>query len=214
MSKRDNYDYLFKILLVGDTGTGKSSILSRFVDNTFTSNFISTIGVDFKIRTLTLPVSGVSRVVKLQIWDTAGQERFRTITTSYYRGGNGIILVFDLTDLESFNNLEKWLQEINRYCREDTPILVVGNKTDQPRVVPSFNIQNFLDEHSLKGDYLETSAKTGDGVDSIFNRLVEKLVLSQKFDSDKDHQPLLSKNINRVQSVDSSNEPVARSGCC
>mmetsp|Transcript_49208 Transcript_49208/g.71860 ORF Transcript_49208/g.71860 Transcript_49208/m.71860 type:complete len:109 (+) Transcript_49208:102-428(+) len=104
------YDYLFKLLLIGDSGVGKSCLLLRFADDTYTESYISTIGVDFKIRTITQD----SKTVKLQIWDTAGQERFRTITSSYYRGAHGIIVVYDVTDMESFNNVKQWLHEIDR----------------------------------------------------------------------------------------------------
>ena len=97
------YDYLFKLLLIGDSGVGKSSLLLRFSDDTYETNFNSTIGVDFKIKTVDLD----DKVIKLQIWDTAGQERFRTITSSYYRGAHGIIVVYDTTDNETFEHVRR-----------------------------------------------------------------------------------------------------------
>ena len=104
------YDYLFKLLLIGDGGVGKSSLILRFSDDTFTESYISTIGVDFKIRTI--EIRGKS--IKLQIWDTAGEEKFRTVTASYYRGAHGIIVVYDVTDQTSFTNVKQWMKEIDR----------------------------------------------------------------------------------------------------
>merc|ERR1711912_135464 len=104
-----------KLLLIGDSGVGKSCLLLRFAEEQFTESYISTIGVDFKIRTIELE----GKTIKLQIWDTAGQERFRTISSTYYRGAHGIIVVYDVTNAESFNNAPRWISEIEKYAREN-----------------------------------------------------------------------------------------------
>jgi len=158
------YDYLFKLLLIGDSGVGKSCLLLRFADDTYTESYISTIGVDFKIRTIDLD----TKTIKLQIWDTAGQERFRTITSSYYRGAHGIIVVYDTTDLESFNNVKQWLHEIDRYASESVNKLLVGNKADltQKRAVSYDQAKEFAD--SLGIEFIETSAKNATNVESAF----------------------------------------------
>ncbi|CAN6475599.1 unnamed protein product [Victoria cruziana] len=122
----NEYDYLFKLLLIGDSSVGKSCLLLRFADDSYVDSYISTIGVDFKIRTMELD----GKTIKLQIWDTAGQERFRTITSSYYRGAHGIIIVYDVTEKESFNNVKQWLNEIDRYASDTVCKLLVGNKCD------------------------------------------------------------------------------------
>ncbi|KAL1266588.1 hypothetical protein QQF64_002263 [Cirrhinus molitorella] len=165
------YDYLFKLLLIGDSGVGKSCILLRFADDTYTESFISTIGVDFKIRTIELD----GKTIKLQIWDTAGQERFRTITSSYYRGAHGIIVVYDVTDQESYNNVKQWLKEIDRYASENVNKLLVGNKCDltTKKVVDYTTAKEFAD--SLGIPFLETSAKNATNVEQAFMTMAEEI---------------------------------------
>ncbi|XP_020531803.1 ras-related protein RIC1 isoform X2 [Amborella trichopoda] len=138
----NEYDYLFKLLLIGDSAVGKSCLLLRFADDSYVDSYISTIGVDFKIRTVELD----GKTVKLQIWDTAGQERFRTITSSYYRGAHGIIIVYDVTEMESFNNVKQWLNEIDRYASDNVSKLLVGNKCDlvENKVVDTEKAKAFL----------------------------------------------------------------------
>uniref|UniRef100_A0AAX7VFC5 Uncharacterized protein n=2 Tax=Astatotilapia calliptera TaxID=8154 RepID=A0AAX7VFC5_ASTCA len=164
-------DYLFKLLLIGDSGVGKSCLLLRFADDTYTESYISTIGVDFKIRTIDMD----GKTVKLQIWDTAGQERFRTITSSYYRGAHGIIIVYDVTEQESFNNVKQWLDEIDRYACENVSRLLVGNKSDlvSKKVVDAATAQDLAS--SLKIPCLETSAKSSDNVERAFLTMASEI---------------------------------------
>nr|CAD7460659.1 unnamed protein product [Timema tahoe] len=156
------YDHLFKLLIIGDSGVGKSSLLLRFADNTFSGSYITTIGVDFKIRTV--DVDGER--VKLQIWDTAGQERFRTITSTYYRGTHGVIVVYDVTSGDSFANVKRWLHEIEQNCDVVNRILV-GNKNDAPdrKVVLTEDAQRFADQMSIQ--LFETSAKDNINVEEV-----------------------------------------------
>ncbi|CAJ0559903.1 unnamed protein product, partial [Mesorhabditis spiculigera] len=165
------YDYLFKLLLIGDSGVGKSCLLLRFADDTYTESYISTIGVDFKIRTIELD----GKTIKLQIWDTAGQERFRTITSSYYRGAHGIIVVYDITDQESFNNVKQWLQEIDRYACENVNKLLVGNKCDltAKRAVETAAAKEYADQLSIP--FLETSAKSSTNVEQAFLTMASEI---------------------------------------
>uniref|UniRef100_A0ABI8ARW6 small monomeric GTPase n=1 Tax=Felis catus TaxID=9685 RepID=A0ABI8ARW6_FELCA len=164
-------DYLFKLLLIGDSGVGKSCLLLRFADDTYTESYISTIGVDFKIRTIELD----GKTIKLQIWDTAGQERFRTITSSYYRGAHGIIVVYDVTDQESYANVKQWLQEIDRYASENVNKLLVGNKSDltTKKVVDNTTAKEFAD--SLGIPFLETSAKNATNVEQAFMTMAAEI---------------------------------------
>lgn len=165
------YDYLFKLLLIGDSGVGKSCLLLRFADDTYTESYISTIGVDFKIRTIELD----GKTIKLQIWDTAGQERFRTITSSYYRGAHGIIVVYDVTDQESFNNIKQWLQEIDRYASENVNKLLVGNKCDltTKKVVDYTTAKEYADQLGIP--FLETSAKNATNVEQAFMTMAAEI---------------------------------------
>jgi len=165
------YDYLFKLLLIGDSGVGKSCLLLRFADDTYTESYISTIGVDFKIRTIELE----GKTVKLQIWDTAGQERFRTITSSYYRGAHGIIVVYDVTDQDTFNNVKQWLQEIDHYACEGVNKLLVGNKSDleSKKVVDYNTAKEFADQLSIP--FLETSAKSASNVEQAFLTMTKQI---------------------------------------
>jgi len=167
-----NYDYIFKILLVGDSGVGKSCLLLRYTDNSFSETFISTIGVDFKIKTILVD----GKTVKLQIWDTAGQERFKTITSSYYRGSDGIFIVYDITDPVSFNNLRVWLNEIDRYMgKGGYKVLLVGNKADQvsSRAVQTAEAEEYASQ--LGCEFFETSAKENSNVEEIFEALSRSL---------------------------------------
>jgi len=173
-TKTDNntpdYEYLFKILLIGDNAVGKSSLLLRFTENTFTDTLISSIGGDFKERFL--DVDGTR--VKLQLWDTAGQERFRTITSSYYRGSQGVIVMFDLTKEDTFKNVIKWLAELERYAAEDVRRILVGNKSDlSNRQVAAKDALELADRLGL--EYIETSAKDQTNVDQVFMTLAKNI---------------------------------------
>ncbi|XP_072930118.1 ras-related protein Rab-1A [Epargyreus clarus] len=165
------YDYLFKLLLIGDSGVGKSCLLLRFADDTYTESYISTIGVDFKIRTVELD----GKTIKLQIWDTAGQERFRTITSSYYRGAHGIIIVYDCTDQDSFSNVKQWLEEIDRYACDNVNKLLVGNKSDlTTKKAVDYNTANQYAEQ-LGIPFLETSAKNSSNVEQAFMTMAAEI---------------------------------------
>lgn len=166
------YDYLFKLLIIGDSGVGKSSLMNRFSDNVFSESYINTIGVDFKIRTI--EVNG--KMIKLQIWDTAGQERFRTIVSSYYRGAHGIMIVFDITDKDSFNNVRMWTEEIRKYAIDNVKTILIGNKADfeSKRQVEYSEAKEYAD--SMNMTYFETSAKTALNVEKSFFELATLLI--------------------------------------
>ena len=179
--KRD-YDYLFKIVIIGDSNVGKSCLLIRFADDCFTENYITTIGVDFRFRTLRV----AKKNVKLQIWDTAGQERYRTITNAYYRGSDAIILVADCSNKQSFDNIPDWLEEVAKYTDDDIKKILLINKTDLDddlKQVTASDIAKMAKEHDL--EILEVSAKTGKGVDDSFLKVTKSLM--DKRDKDEEN---------------------------
>lgn len=198
-----DYDYLFKLLLIGDSGVGKSCLLLRFADDTYTESYISTIGVDFKIRTIEMD----GKTIKLQIWDTAGQERFRTITSSYYRGAHGIIIVYDVTDQESFDNVKQWLQEIDRHACDEVSKFLVGNKSDltTKRVVTYEMAKEFAD--SVEMEFLETSAKNSTNVEKAF------MVMASQIKQRMANQPLNDLSGSKQPVTDLGGKQVD-SGCC
>eukprot|EP00922_Rhytidocystis_sp_ex-Travisia-forbesii_P019960 GHVS01029452.1.p1 GENE.GHVS01029452.1~~GHVS01029452.1.p1 ORF type:complete len:206 (+),score=30.87 GHVS01029452.1:373-990(+) len=167
-----NYDHLFKILIVGESGVGKSSILLRFTDDEFNEKQLSTIGVDFKVKYMSL--SG--KRLKLAVWDTAGQERFRTLTSSYYRGAQGVILVYDTSNRDTFESLGSWLEEVRKYSTNAEAVkMLVANKIDVDRgEVERREGEKFAFENCML--FIETSAKTKQGIMHAFEELVQKIV--------------------------------------
>ena len=161
---QDPYDYLFKFLVIGAAGTGKSCLLHQFIESQYKEDSSHTIGVEFGSKIV--PVGG--RTVKLQIWDTAGQERFRSVTRSYYRGAAGALLTYDITNRESFNCLTNWLTDARTLASPQIVILMVGNKKDleDEREVTFLEASRFAQENGLM--FLETSAKTGQSVEEAF----------------------------------------------
>merc|ERR1711974_59727 len=203
--KNQAYDYLIKLLLIGDSGVGKSCLLLRFSDDSFTPSFITTIGIDFKIRTIDLE----GKRIKLQIWDTAGQERFRTITTAYYRGAMGILLVFDLTEEKSFANIRNWMKNIEQHASSDVNKMLIGNKCDleDKRLITAEQAKELADEYGIR--YLETSAKSSTNVEKAFIELAADIKKKQ-IDPNPDAVPTESDNI----VIGGSGTPEKKKSCC
>jgi Ras-related protein Rab-1A len=164
-------DYVFKFLLIGESGVGKSSILLRFTDDTYSGRPVSTIGQDFKTKMLDV---GGSKI-EVQVWDTAGQERFRTITSSFFRNAHGILMVYDITDPRSFRRLKNWMSELRRYCPETSKKIIVGNKLDlaASRAVSIDEVKALANENNFQT--LEVSAKTKYNVVKAFEMLAKEV---------------------------------------
>jgi small GTP-binding protein len=171
MSTNRGYDLSIKILTIGDSAVGKTCLLMRFANETFSPTFITTIGIDFKVKYV--DVDG--KRIKLQLWDTAGQERFRSITNSYFRGANGSIVVYDVTNPETFKHIGGWLDDLDRaHIRKDC-VFLIANKIDasNQRLVSRAEGEALAARYKLK--YFECSAKTGDGVDAIFETVARDI---------------------------------------
>lgn len=206
---RADYDYLVKLLLIGDSGVGKSCLLLRFTDDSFTTSFITTIGIDFKIRIFELD----GKRIKLQIWDTAGQERFRTITTAYYRNAMGILLVYDVTDESSFNNIRNWIKNIEQHASDNVNKILVGNKADMDeskRAVSTARGQELADEYGIK--FFETSAKTNINVEQAFFSIAKDIM---KRLSETDFRPAPQTiTINNPNTAEGPASASSKSRCC
>mmetsp|Transcript_35788 Transcript_35788/g.83112 ORF Transcript_35788/g.83112 Transcript_35788/m.83112 type:complete len:210 (+) Transcript_35788:62-691(+) len=166
-----SYAYLFKYIIIGDTGVGKSCLLLQFTDKRFQPVHDLTIGVEFGARMITID----GKQIKLQIWDTAGQESFRSITRSYYRGAAGALLVYDITRRETFNHLTSWLEDARQHSNQNMTIMLIGNKCDleHRRAVSYEEGEQFAKENNLV--FLETSAKTAHNVEEAFVNTAKKI---------------------------------------
>jgi small GTP-binding protein len=171
MSKDDEYDYLFKVVLIGDSGVGKSNLLSRFTRNQFNLESKSTIGVEFATRSIKCD----SKTIKAQIWDTAGQERYRAITSAYYRGAVGALLVYDISKAVTYENVERWLNELRDHADSNIVIMLVGNKSDlrHLRAVPTEQAAALAEKHGLS--FIETSALDSTNVELAFQKILTEI---------------------------------------
>lgn len=201
MSRKNNgniHDYNSKILLIGDSSVGKTSIMMRFVNDKFSSSFITTIGIDFVTKII--DVSG--NKIRLQIWDTAGQERFRSITTSYFKGADIVIIIYDVCDESSFNNIKYWMETIKDSTCDSTGVILVGNKIDMEssREISSKDGINLAKKYNIP--FFECSAKKGINVDSIFEEAA------------KIHLVNFNKNITKPNSSININKKTEEKKCC
>ena len=170
----DEYDYIFKVLLIGNSDVGKSSLILRYVDQIWNDVFVPTIGVDFKVKSIEVD----KKLVKMQIWDTAGQERFRNVISSYFKGAHGILLIYDITSRESFKELENWLGEVERHASSQVLKILIGNKCDleEKRAIQKDEGEAFAMRNGMQ--FIETSAKNNTNVSEAFEALAKIMVES------------------------------------
>ena len=171
-----NYDDKCQLLIIGNSIVGKTSILKKYTSKQFNENYLATVGLDFFTKDETID----NKIIRIKIWDTAGQERYKAITKCFFQRAQGIIIVFDVTNRKSFDDLKIWIDSINSQSQltedlENMPIIIIGNKIDIPkRVIDKETAMNFAKEQNF--DYYETSAKTGEGVDNAIRELVKKVM--------------------------------------
>ncbi len=172
--EHNKYEYIFKIILIGSSSVGKSSILRRYIQKVFNDVYSCTLGVDFFMKTIDVG----EKSIKLQLWDTAGTEKFRSITTGYYRGANAAFVVFDLTSKPTFDCLSEWIENYYKYSNpySEKNVVLIGNKSDliEKREVKEEEIDSFAKDNNIK--YFETSAKDGKNIDESFYYIAEKLI--------------------------------------
>jgi len=204
MAEGSNYDYLFKVVLIGDSGVGKSNLLSRFTRNEFNLESKSTIGVEFATRSISVD----NKTDKAQIWDTAGQERYRAITSAYYRGAVGALLVYDIAKHATYVNVTRWLKELRDHADSNIVIMLVGNKSDLKhlRAVPTEEAKAFSTENGLS--FIETSALDASNVESAFQTILSdiyRIVSSKSLAQDADPiKPPTGDTLTVSPSVDAS----------
>ncbi|PNH01791.1 Ras-related protein YPTC6 [Tetrabaena socialis] len=209
----DDYDYLFKVVLIGDSGVGKSNLLSRFTRNEFSLESKSTIGVEFATRSI--QVDG--KTIKAQIWDTAGQERYRAITSAYYRGAVGALLVYDITKSVTFENVERWLKELRDHADSNIVIMLVGNKSDLKhlRDVQTEVAQAFCEREGLS--FIETSALESTNVEKAFQQILTEIyhIVSKKVLDSEDNRPKIGEGRDVIV-IDNQHDDGGKKkgGCC
>ena len=203
----EDYEFIFKVLLLGNSNAGKSSLFLRFVDDIWNDTFVPTIGVDFKIKTFDID----EKKIKMQIWDTAGQERFKNIIASYYRGAHGILLIYDVTDKDSFKNLSNWLIEIEKNASKNVLKVLIGNKSDleDKRVVTYNQGKEFADTYGLK--FIETSAKKNLNVTEAFETLGRELMAASDDKRINKQKPNKKVTVSNAQDLTPEQQ---KKGCC
>ena len=187
----NKYEYIFKIILIGSSGVGKSSLLQRYIQKVFNESYASTIGVDFFMKSINIG----EKSIKLQLWDTAGTEKFRSITTGYYRGADAAFVVFDLSSKNSYNAVGDWIENYYKYKNPDSEknVVLIGNKVDlvDKREVTKEEAENYVKANNIF--YFETSAKEGDNVEECFNFIAKKLL--EQFENKKDNEEDKKKDV-------------------
>jgi len=208
-----SYELLYKLIIIGDSGVGKSNILSRYLNDDFNLDSKNTVGVELGTKYLKIKGKGA----KLQIWDTAGQERYRSITTSYYKGSHGCFIVYDIANEESFDNVDKWYSEAVKTTSENVSIILIGNKCDledQRKITKEMGEEK---AKNLKCPFFETSAKTKINIDEIFQEITNNIYdkIGDRGEDESDNIDIVHKDDqNKNVDINQSNKEEEKKGCC
>ena len=208
METKETFQFISKIIVIGDSSVGKTNIVSRFTDDKFDANSLATVGVNFKQKTI---VSGENKV-KLQVWDTAGEERFKSVINVYFRGAKAAFCVFDVTNRKSFDSCEEWIYMLREQGEPDIVIVLVGNKTDL-----ASDRQVSTEEGALKATknecaYIETSAKIGDNIEAAFELAVRKVI--EQHQSEDANESSLMDDMDKSLHLKLAPKQEKKSGCC
>lgn len=195
MTEEENYNMIFKIVLVGDSGVGKTNLLLRYLKNEFNTQTKATVGVEFGNTKVQID----NALIKAQIWDTAGQERYRAITSAYYKGAHGALIVYDITRKDSFDSVEKWLSDLKNNGEEKMVIMAIGNKCDMvnERVISTQDGEAKAQRNNIV--FLETSALNATNVAKAFDELIQKLYVAFKKDFEDNDDDDLGENGNTIE---------------
>ena len=193
--EEDGYDILFKIILVGDTSVGKTNIINKYIKNEFREDFYATIGVEFSHKKFIVE----NRKIKAQIWDTAGQERYKAITRAYYKGAKGAFIVYDITRKETFDDVDKWRNELISSCNQEITVMLIGNKCDLEDQREISKEQGEEKAKSFGFSFLETSALSGENLEKGFQMLIEEIYQKYKVEQSKSDEINLNSGAEEIK---------------
>ena len=201
----EEYDFIFKVLLLGNSDVGKVSLLLSYIDKVCSDIYVPTIGADFRVKTLELE----NKKIKMQIWDTAGQERFRNVISSYFRGAHGILLIYDVNNRDSFKSLEIWLEEIEKNAIKNVSKILIGNKNDLPdeKEVKTEEGEAFAKKNGMQ--FIETSCKMNINVTEAFETLAKLMI-----EHNTEKKLITSSNDKKVLSVSRGKSKKTKKKCC
>ena len=206
--EKDGYDFLYKMILIGDSGVGKSNILLKYLKNEFQQNTKATVGVEFGTKTVEID----NKKIKVQIWDTAGQERYRSITSAYYKGAKGAFIVYDITRKGSFENIDKWIEDLKSNGDKNVSIMLIGNKSDLADKREVQTDEGIKKSEESKVAFLETSALNGENVAKAFEQIIEQIYQNNCSNDDEDVDFEIDKGVNL--SEENNQQTEEKKTCC